>query len=53
MTFRPAFHLGDLDALDSASRLPLYAQLAEMLAKRIRSSQDRLAGRALPAGQAL
>jgi GntR family transcriptional regulator len=48
MTVHPAFHLADLDALDSASRLPLYAQLADMLAKRIRSSQDRLAGRALP-----
>ena len=48
MTFRPAFHLGDLDALDSASRLPLYAQLADMLAKRIRPAQERLAGRALP-----
>jgi GntR family transcriptional regulator len=48
MTARPAFHLGDLDALDGASRLPLYAQLADMLAKRIRPAQERLAGRALP-----
>lgn len=43
-----ALHLKDLETLDGASRLPLYAQLAELLAKRIRASQAKLAGRALP-----
>jgi GntR family transcriptional regulator len=45
---RLALNLQDFAGLDSASRLPLYAQLADMLAKRIRASQAKLAGRALP-----
>lgn len=40
--------LTDLNALDSSSRLPLYAQLADMLSKRIRDGHSALAGRALP-----
>lgn len=43
-----AFKLEDLERLDDASRLPLYAQLAEMMAKRIRASQAKLAGKTLP-----
>jgi GntR family transcriptional regulator len=43
-----AFELKDLSALNMSSRLPLYAQLAEMLAERIRASQAKLAGKALP-----
>jgi len=43
-----AFRLNDLEALDTASRMPLYAQLADLLARRIRSSQAALVGRALP-----
>lgn len=40
--------LADLEPLDSNSRLPLYAQLADMLSKRIRDGHSALAGRALP-----
>lgn len=43
-----AFRLKDLERLDNESRLPLYAQLAEIMAKRIRASQAKLAGKALP-----
>lgn len=43
-----AFRLDDLEALDAVSRMPLYAQLAETMARRIRSSQAKLAGHALP-----
>lgn len=45
---RFALDLEDLETLDDASRLPLYAQLAEMLAKRVRAAQAKLAGQALP-----
>jgi GntR family transcriptional regulator len=45
---RFALDLDNLDTLDSASRLPLYAQLAEILGKCIRASQAKLAGHALP-----
>ena len=49
MTGSPtALRLKDMEALDGASRLPLYAQLAELLAKRIRASQAKLSGRPLP-----
>lgn len=43
-----ALELNDLNGLDPGSRLPLYAQLADMLATRIRASQATLAGKALP-----
>ena len=45
---RSALNLKDLEGIDGTSRLPLYAQLADMLATRIRASQAKLAGRALP-----
>lgn len=45
---RSALNLKDLKGFDDTSRLPLYAQLADMLASRIRGSQAKLAGRALP-----
>jgi GntR family transcriptional regulator len=43
-----AFELRNLRGLDSSSRLPLYAQLADLFAGRIRDSQAKLAGKALP-----
>jgi len=43
-----ALDLDDLDGLDDRSRLPLYAQVADMFATRIRPAQAKLAGRALP-----
>ena len=43
-----AIDLRDLSPLDQTSRLPLYAQLAEMLADRIRRSQSKFAGLLLP-----
>jgi GntR family transcriptional regulator len=43
-----ALNLRDLKGLDPSSRLPLYAQLAERFGSRIRISQAKLAGRALP-----
>jgi GntR family transcriptional regulator len=45
---RLAFHLEDLGGLSSVSRMPLYAQLADMMARRIRASQTKFAGYALP-----
>jgi GntR family transcriptional regulator len=48
MVSRFAIDLKDLGALDSSSRLPLYAQLADVLAARIRAAQAELAGKALP-----
>jgi len=44
----PALELSELKGLDSSSRLPLYAQLAELFAARIREAHAKLAGRALP-----
>ena len=43
-----ALNLRDLSRLDPSSRLPLYAQLAELFGSRIRTSQAKLAGKALP-----
>jgi GntR family transcriptional regulator len=43
-----AIDLRDLNPLDQTSRLPLYAQLADMLADRIRRSQSKFAGLLLP-----
>jgi len=43
-----AFELRNLRGLDPSSRLPLYAQLADLFAGRIRDSQAKLAGKALP-----
>lgn len=49
MTDTPAaLDLSDLNGLDPSSRLPLYAQLADLFAGRIRASQSKLAGKALP-----
>jgi GntR family transcriptional regulator len=47
-TLQSAIDLAELGELDGASRLPLYAQLAGILSKRIREGQTALAGRALP-----
>lgn len=43
-----AVELAELTRLDTTSSVPLYAQLADMLAKRIREAHADLAGRALP-----
>jgi len=43
-----AIELDELDALDTSSHVPLYAQLADALSTRIRAAHKELAGRALP-----
>ncbi len=48
MATSPKFRLEDLGRLDHNSRLPLYAQLADMLRVRIQRAQSKLAGEPLP-----
>jgi GntR family transcriptional regulator len=43
-----AINLQDVGALDQNSRMPLYAQLADLMSSRIRDVQASLAGQALP-----
>lgn len=43
-----ALDLRHLNGLDPSSRLPLYAQLADLFGSRIRASQAKLAGKTLP-----
>ncbi len=49
MASSPKIRLEDLGGLDHKSRLPLYAQLADMLRDRIQRGQSKLAGQPLPA----